>query len=410
MKGARRFRAVLCCVLPLAAASLAACGSSGGSGSGTASNKTPIDVYWLTSFPGPGKPAIPEVPAAMNAEIDAVNASGGVHGRPLHLIVCDDDSVAEQSRTCAQQAASNPNALAALFTISSFEDVQVGITQAVDMPEIGIIAASQEAESCAACFPLVGGGFVDSVAAAVMLDAYDHLKHIAILEPQFSGALTAVNAIKQTFLPLDPGSTVAQALPNAAAADLSSYVEANKSAQGVAVLDAWPQFQEWLSSAHSLGLHMQYAWLDNLLSPQSLQQGGAALNGTLIASDTQLPTSNVPGAKEFRATIAKYEPGTAIDEDALEGWMSVKMFADVARSVKGNLTRAAIVAALDRLRNYSFGGLIPPYSTNVPFKGFGGTAPRLFNTDVAPAVIENGKVQPLGSEFIDPFTGQKVSG
>jgi hypothetical protein len=80
--------------------------------------------------------------------------------------------------------------------------------------------------------------------------------------------------------------------------------------------------------------------------------------------------------------MKKYVPSATRDSLSIEAWTSVKMFAAAADSVKGNITRASVLGAMKKLRNYSSGGIIPPYSTNVPWAGLGGSSPRVFNPNV----------------------------
>ena len=70
-----------------------------------------------------------------------------------------------------------------------------------------------------------------------------------------------------------------------------------------------------------------------------------------------------------------------------------------------------IHVALRNVNSYTgFGGLIPPYSTTHQFTGLGGTLPYLYNVDLAPARLVNGKVTQISNTFIDPFTGKTTSG
>ena len=147
------------------------------------------------------------------------------------------------------------------------------------------------------------------------------------------------------------------------------------------------------------------------VTPHDISQVGDLLNGALVATSTAPPDSDTPGAVAYRADVAKYAPGTTIDQSAMYGWMSAKFFGDIANGVSGPLTRASLLAALRNVDNYTgFEGLIPPYSTTHKFTGLGGTLPYLYNVDLAPARVQNGKFVRIGSSFIDPFTGKTTNG
>jgi branched-chain amino acid transport system substrate-binding protein len=360
-------------------------------------------------MPSPGMPAAPEVTAAMRAEFAAVDAAGGIDGHPVRVISCDDEDIASQAEACAEQAVHDSSVLGALFQFDEQQNVDIPLMDKAGIPEVGIDPGSPVAESCSTCFPIVAGGDVDCVAVPVLQHIYQNVNNVDLVEPNLPVAPESLKLAKDAFLNLVPNGQVAEAYPPIAATDLSSYIESDKNAQGTSLCTGGSQLLDWVQTANSLGLNkMQWGIIPITFTPSLLKQAGSLLNGAVGGLDTQSPTSNVSGAQQYRATLAKYAPGTAIDELSLYGWMSAKMFADAANSVKGPLTRGSIVAALDSLRSYSFGGLTPPYSAGTPFTGMEGVAPRLYNTTVFPVKIESGQIVPIGTSFVDPFTGKTV--
>ena len=221
---------------------------------------------------------------------------------------------------------------------------------------------------------------------------------------------TEVGYGKTSFLQLVPGGTVLTQETPFATADLSAAVEAFKSVGGVALLTGGSQLLGWFKTANSLGLSPKYAILGTTLTPDLIAQGGSLFNNALLTLDTAPPTSNVKGAVEYRADLAKYAPsGTVIDQNGMYGWMGVKAFSDVARTIKGTVTRESVMKAFSDLVDYTgFDGLIPSYSTNKTFTGLNGAAPRLFNPTLYPARLVNGVQTSLGTNFYNPFTGQSV--
>jgi hypothetical protein len=92
------------------------------------------------------------------------------------------------------------------------------------------------------------------------------------------------------------------------------------------------------------------------------------------------------------------------DDFAINGWLSVTMFADVARTLP-TVTRASVLAAFSRLSNYSTDGLLPPLSFDKPGTALGGNAPRIINPTMGLSQYQNGTFAPYaGGTFTNPFT------
>lgn len=395
-------------------AALSGCSSSSSQGAsasthGTATG-TPIYVEHEDGYPAGGQPAQPEIEASIQAEFDAVNAAGGIDGHPVKLITCLDHADPNQARTCANQAVGNAKIVATLDDNSNEYQIVNPIMEAAHLAQIGPYVHGTEVLQCSVCFPISGGGVVDTAAMGLMLHTIYHANSLDLAIPSVPDAQVALNQNKQLFLSLVPKGKVGEQVFPLTVADYSPYVAAAKGYDGTELLAGGPVVISWLNTAKSEGVTSHYSMLAVATTPQVLSQGGSLLNGVLVPTDTRLPTSNVPGAKLYRSEVQKYAPGTLIDQGALYGWMAAKMFTDVAKTIKGPITRASVLNAMRHITNYTgLGGLIPPYSTTTKFTGFGGQAPYLFDPYAFPVKIENGKLVEIGNTFINPFNGQTLS-
>jgi branched-chain amino acid transport system substrate-binding protein len=386
-------------------------GAAGATSAGKTSAGTPIEVMDITSFGSPGQPAEPEVPASIRARLDAINAAGGIHGRPVKLIFCPDNGDPNQSRTCANQAVSNPNVVATVFVFSNNDNVTVPIFTSAGLPEIAIDPQGSSDLNCSVCFPMWGGGYSDTVGLGTLLHTYEGVNKIDMEIPTVPVAQAEMSAAKNGFLAINPSGNVKTQFVPLTVANYAPYVEATRGYDGTALFTGGSQLAAWVKQASSLGIKMKWGVLGISVTPQLLSQVGSDLNGAMIALDTAPPDSNVPGAVAYRADVAKYAPGTTIDQNAMYGWMAAKFFGDIANGINGPVTRASVLAALRNVNNYTgLGGLIPPYSTTHKFTGLNGTAPSLYNVDLVPTRLVNGKFVRIGTGFIDPFTGQVSNG
>jgi len=160
----------------------------------------------------------------------------------------------------------------------------------------------------------------------------------------------------------------------------------------------------WMQTANSLGIHVKYSFIGAGLTPTLLQQGGSLFDGALAELDIAPPNSDVAGAKEYRADIAKYAPGTVIDTSGMYGWMAIKAFGDVAKTINGAVTRASVLAAMS-----GFAELHRPRRPHSAvldeqhIHWSRGKAPRMFNPTLYPVRLQGGVEMPLGAGFLNPF-------
>ena len=108
----------------LAAGCLAAAGTLVLAGSGVASAaKGPIVFGYISDLTGVASPNFADGPGGAQARIDLQNAKGGIDGRPLKLVVEDDQSSPATNVTAAQDLVENKGALLVIdnsvFTFSS---------------------------------------------------------------------------------------------------------------------------------------------------------------------------------------------------------------------------------------------------------------------------------------------------
>lgn len=114
-------------------------------------------------------------------------------------------------------------------------------------------------------------------------------------------------------------------------------------------------------------------------SPQDLQSLGSAINGTYALNFfPPLNDTKIVGVRDFLADMKKYEPSTLEDQTSMTAWLAVKVFAEVANKLP-TVTRASVLNAMTQAKNLNTFGLIPPYSIDKPYTGFGGLIPRAFN-------------------------------
>ncbi|MFC5663602.1 ABC transporter substrate-binding protein [Kitasatospora misakiensis] len=131
--------------------SASACG--GPAGAATGSGELTV-MTWAPS--GTGSTDRPGMTALAEAIGRDINAKGGLNGRPLRVITCNEHNTSDGARACAQQAV-DAKAVAVLGSYSQYGDDFMPALERAGIPLIGGYGLSQPEFSSPLSYP-VGGG------------------------------------------------------------------------------------------------------------------------------------------------------------------------------------------------------------------------------------------------------------
>jgi hypothetical protein len=76
--------------------------------------------------------------------------------------------------------------------------------------------------------------------------------------------------------------------------------------------------------------------------------------------------------------VEKYDPDAPLNDTVAAGYLSVKVFADVAEDLD-TIDRAGVLDAMNNLKDFSTDGMTLPLDFTTPGTALGGNAPRLFD-------------------------------
>ena len=80
---------------------------------------------------------------------------------------------------------------------------------------------------------------------------------------------------------------------------------------------------------------------------------------------THLEPGVYPGIDDFNAALRRYAPGTAPSGTALAGWVSADLFTQGLRAIGNDVTRTALVRAINKLTAFTANGAYPPVDWRV---------------------------------------------
>jgi ABC-type branched-subunit amino acid transport system substrate-binding protein len=400
------------CGLAAAALALTACSSSsstgstspaaaiGGATAGSTAHGTPINLVFLTEFSTQGTSG--DGFTGIQAAIKYVNAHGGIHGHPLAAQECADNDDPNLAAACATTAANNPSIIASVGQ-TTLDGASVDpVFQHAGLPVVGSFAAVPADFTSPVIFTPTIGGLSGLGAVAAVTDLL-HAKKVSFVYTQSPAAATEIALINSVVLTprhLPPVNAVGV---SPTAGDLSAAVaKADQSSpDGIVLFAGQAQANSFVKAARQQGVTTPIVISAGTESPSAVQQqlGG----GQNLYFDTFFNHSG----RFYDAFLSQWQAAgnspSLADDFAINGWLSVTMFADVARTLP-TVTRASVLHAYSQLSNYSTDGLTPLLSFDKSGTALGGQAPRVINPTIGLSQYQNGTFVPAaGGKFTDPF-------
>ena len=337
------------------------------------------------------------LPQGAEAAIKRINDAGGIKGRPLELVKCQNDDKAAVAAACAQKFAADPTIIATVGDVNSFGADTNPPLEAAKVAGVGSSPLGAGDFASPRIFPSNSGG-LEFLATAAYL--YDELKArnigMATIDTPTAQALPGL--VNSNVLKSRGASLGATAAIPTTAADVSPQAAALSGSDGMALALSPDLGLRFIQSSRQQGYTGPILVSETSQFAADMQKALSPTDLDKVYGVTYFDKGS-KGYANFTADMAKYEPSiTPSDLNAI-GWLSVGMFAHVAEGL-ATISREAVWDAMNKLSGYDTDGMTPnklDYTT--PGTALGGTAPRL----VAPVlevyvdVYKDGKWQPVSS-------------
>ncbi len=344
---------------------LTACSSSGGSGGGTKSSSAPAGGGG-SSTSGGGGPATgspikiltiavkanaafsnPESFTAVQAYVKQLNANGGIKGHPVTVEECDSDLNPNKETACFQQAVTDKvTAVVGAFTIFASQGGMKLLEQA-KIPYVGGNGVDLSEFSSKMSFPGDGGevGWYQGEAALVKAAGAKHpgMMFCDTAACDFSKKLAldwwkkyVGNSVKTVRAPMAQPQYTSQA-----ASLLSGGTDAAMLASSTDVIP------KMVSAVKQAGFKGPIALIDPFISPETLKAMGSQAEGILVSGLLKpLSDSSDPGVQAFVNAMKAQDPSAKQDGISEHSWNGIDLFAQVAKTISGDVTSASLLKAL----------------------------------------------------------------
>jgi ABC-type branched-subunit amino acid transport system substrate-binding protein len=379
----------------LASLSLAACGGSSSNGSTNSSASAtpkviptgaPIKVMVAGTLDGPTD--LPELPHGAESAAERINAEGGIKGRPIDVLVCDDNNPSPDA--CARKAVSEHVAA----VVGSQSAGINPILAANGIPQVGPYPFVNDDYTQPNSFP-VSAGSAAAGGAVKLLAGLGVKKIVPLTLTGASATSTAVSFMQQTAA-RTPGVTILSAigLPFPST-DLSAEVAkaASSGAEAMVVLAFPTQNVQVLQAARAAGVTQKLVFSSATFPQALVDHLKSAAEGVYTISSFLPVSSTVPAMQQFNKDMATYAAGQELSDISLNSWAAMQLFAIAARKA-ATIDARGITRVLPTLQNIEL-GVTAPFS----FAQAGAltTAPRVVNLGTFAGQVKNGVITAVSS-------------
>jgi ABC-type branched-subunit amino acid transport system substrate-binding protein len=383
----------------IAGLALTAAGCSG-AGETAASADGPIKIMAIASFESPAY-SVPWLKTALDAGVESVNSAGGVDGRQIEILMCNDKFDPNEATACAQRAIEE-KVVAIVGGLTPNSGTIAPVLEAAQIPFIAPAGADGKAESTSEIMYPLNAGPVGFATAAGVLAVQRGGKKVAVVSgdnpgARLGGEWTAAGVEAA-------GGTAELSYAPLGAADYSALAGSvlGQNPDAIAMSGAGSDLVRVIRALRQAGFGGIITGQASMMTNDSLKALGPDAEGILITG-RGLPSSQVsnPLIKEFNDDMRAADPAVNIDDIGLNGWLGVKVFADV---IKGHTITdgASVIEAFDHIDTpVDLQGVYVDYA-GVPDHPALPDYPRMPTPAVMTSTVQNGALVPAG-EFFNPF-------
>lgn len=302
----------------------------------------------------------------MLAYFKALNAKGGVHGRPLELVTLDDAYVVERSVENAKQLIEQDDvfALIGMFGSANYAAMLPLINQR-GIPSLAPYTGSDELRTVKSPTTFwLRASYGDETEKIIDQLTTLGIKRIAVFYQDDAFGKSGLAGVEKA-LAKRQLKVVATGAFDKAKGDVREAVKTIGAAdpQGVVMISTYKPTAAFVREMRLAGKTSQFFAL-SVVGYKALQsEMGQSAAGIAIAQVMPYPwNSTTPIVREFQALPAEIMPKSGATYTVLEGFIAAKLMTEGLRQAGPQPTREKLVAALGSLRQFDLGGFVVDYS------------------------------------------------
>ncbi len=322
---------------------------------------------------------------------DSVNAAGGIHGRPLKVIECQDHYNPNQTTACARQAVANPNALAVIGNSATCGSELFNVLAAAHMASFGDSMVCPESFTSPAVFAFDSISLVPAAVAILGIQQL-HNKNVAAVSTDVPIGAQYPPEVQKLAAPY--GGKVTGVLVPLGAADMAPYAAKIVATNGFML--------EGTDAATAVRL---YKALKQQGYTQPILFNPTTWNVTNVKQLLDNPNNayietpydpNSAGWKAYIADVQKYDPSNInYGEEGADQWLAAHLIADMANKM-ASPSASQIFTQLSHTTALQTLGLTPPLDYTKPANVLGGEVTRPISPCLGLYKYDNGQLTKVG--------------
>jgi hypothetical protein len=304
-------------------------------------------------------------------------------GSPVTIDVCDDQGTTTGNIDCEHEAVADQ---AAAFVVTQASQDQ-SLVDASNIPVVGVANdTSPQSFDVSAQQGLFAG-----MAVALQKKGCKNIGQVIDEGGESYGDQVAKavkwQSVTDAYIPLSAPDL---------SPDIAKLAQAHVQCIDMAMLST--QIPQALTAVKQAKLSVPIALPGVILTPSVISSLGSLGNGLVEIIST--PPATSPAATAVAKKMHAVNKGIKVDDASLDSWAIARIIQDGAANVHGSVTNTSLLAGLNKLRNASTDGLLPPLTMKPQSNP---AALRDFDTYVESAILKNGQqTQPSGFINIAP--------
>ena len=293
--------------------------------------------------------------------MDSVNASGGIKGHQVKLIVEDDQGDATTSQADIRQLVQVDHVLAIVSPEAS--GTESGWASYVQQQHVAVIGGQADTTVW-----FTNSSFFPSGATVLTSLEMQAYAVKAAGKNSFGAVYCAEAAVCKQVLPALQGygkafgltMPISAAIAVAAPSYTAQCLAAKQAGAQALIIDAsYAAGSRFVPACAEQGYSPLYVIPSGAFDGRYLQV--SQLNGAYVPTTNALWFASTPAVEQFKQAMAKYESGTALGPNPMSGWTGGALFGAAAANLAASPTPADVFTALYGLpKNDTLNGLAPP--------------------------------------------------
>lgn len=329
---------------------LGACGrDDGGSDNASGESDAPIKVMAIAASGSPIQ-NYPDVEAGGKAAAKAINDAGGIKGRNVEFLFCNDQAEANKSVSCAREAVSEKVA-AVVGQVSLFTNQTLPMLEAAGIPSVGLMTPGSQIDvQSPAAYPFSSGAFADYAVLPIGMKERG-AKKIATAVADLPPALADVPLIEEGTREADLEYAGTVKIPPKGVADYAPYAQRIKQlgADALVMVTTPAQTQGLIKAVESIGLDVLYGHHTISFGESEAATLDGAAEGMLISGPTPSHRDeSIPAVKEFNDQVkaAGYDEPIMFRTAGMNAWLAVHAVKQIGETIDGDLNAETLTEAL----------------------------------------------------------------